>query len=111
MSALSPWGVVLPSLLIGALLAYGWAQQQARTRDALRRAREELRALEEQLDVWLWRTDAAHLLTELRPPAGSEGGSAPGVGLSLVERLAATAPESLRRLLDSHAPLHDIEAR
>ena len=111
MSALSPWGFVLPSLLIGALLAWLWAREHRRTRDALRRAREELRALQDQLDVWQWRTDATHRLVELRPPA--EGTSAPveGLGLALVERMAPVAPNALQQALDRRAPLHDIEGR
>jgi signal transduction histidine kinase len=111
MSALYVWGLVVPSLLVGALLAYGWSRRQARTVEALRRAREELRGLEEQLDVWQWRTDAAHRVTLLRPPAGAAPAAAPAAGLPLLERIAAAAPEALRGLLDSRAPLQDVEAR
>ncbi|TXC65608.1 hypothetical protein FSC37_04560 [Piscinibacter aquaticus] len=111
MSALSPWGFVLPSLLIGALLARLWVREQRRMRDALRRAREELRALQEQLDVWQWRTDAMHRLVELRPPA--DGATAPveGIGTALAERVAPIAPTALQQALDRRAPLHDLEGR
>ena len=111
MSALSSWGVVLPSLLIGAWLAWRWALEHRRTRDALRRAREELRALQDQLDVWQWRTDATHRLVDLRPPA--DGATAPveGLGLALAERMAPVAPATLQQALDRRAPLHDIEGR
>ncbi len=111
MSALSPWGFVLPSLLIGALLAYGWARQHARMRDALRSAREELRTLQDQLDVWQWRSDAAHRVVELRPPAGADAAAVQGVGLAVAERFAAASPQALQQALDSRTPLHDLEAR
>ena len=111
MSALSSWGVVLPSLLIGAWLAWRWALEHRRTRDALRRAREELRALQDQLDVWQWRTDATHRLVDLRPPADGVTAPVEGLGLALAERMAPVAPATLQQALDRRAPLHDIEGR
>ncbi|MBS0437146.1 MAG: hypothetical protein JSR75_20050 [Proteobacteria bacterium] len=111
MPALTPWALILPSLLIGALLAYGLARQHARTRDELRRAREELKRLNDQLDVWQWRTDAAHCLTLLRAPAGSEPGAALAPGVPLAERITFAAAEALRQQLAAHAPLHDLEGR
>ncbi len=111
MSALSPWGFVLPSLLIGALLATLWAREHLRTRDALRRAREELRALQDQLDVWQWRTDVTHRLVELRPPADGTTAAVEGIGLALAERVAPVAPKALQQVLERRAALHDIEGR
>ena len=111
MAALTPWAFVLPSLLIGALLAYGLARQHARTCDELRRAREELKRLNDQLDVWQWRTDTAHCLTLLRAPAGSEPGTVLGPGVPLAERIVFPAAEALRQQLAAHAPLHDLEGR
>ncbi|MBP5988668.1 MAG: hypothetical protein KA766_01465 [Piscinibacter sp.] len=111
MAALTPWAFVLPSLLIGALLAYGLARQHARTRDELRRAREELKRLNDQLDVWQWRTDTAHCLSLLRAPAGSEPGAPLTAGVPLAERIVFPAAEALRQQLAAHAPLHDLEGR
>jgi len=109
MSELSPWGFALPSLLVGALLAFGLSRRHARLREDLRRTREELRLLQDQLDVWQWRTDRQHRLTLLRAPAGTD--AAPPLGMALLDRIEVAAPETLRRLMDSHAPLDDIEAR
>ena len=111
MAALTPWAFVLPSLLIGALLAYGLARQHARTRDELRRAREELKRLNDQLDVWQWRTDTAHCLTLLRAPAGAAPGAPLAAGVPLAERIVFPAAEALRQQLAAHAPLHDLEGR
>ena len=111
MAALTPWAFVLPSLLIGALLAYGLARQYARTRDELRRAREELKRLNDQLDVWQWRTDTAHCLTLLRAPAGAAPGAPLAAGVPLAERIVFPAAEALRQQLAAHAPLHDLEGR
>jgi signal transduction histidine kinase len=105
------WAVALPSLLIGAGLAWWAAQRHARNVDALRRAREDLHRLESLVDVWLWRTDAAHCLTMLRAPAGVELPAAPGTGMPLWERVAAGGAESLRGRLDGHCALHDIDVR
>ncbi len=111
MAALTPWAFVLPSLLIGALLAYGLARQHARTRDELRRAREELKRLNDQLDVWQWRTDTAHCLSLLRAPAGAAPGAPLAAGVPLAERIVFPAAEALRQQLAAHAPLHDLEGR
>jgi signal transduction histidine kinase len=111
MSALTPWAIVLPSLLIGALLAYGLARQHTRTRDELRCAREELKQLSEQLDVWQWRTDTDHRLTSLRAPAGTGAPAALQAEVPLGERIVFQAPEVLRQLLDARAPLNDVEGR
>ena len=49
-------------------------RQRHAARGALRRTREDLRQLEEMLDLWQWHTDTAHRLTLLRAPAGGRAG-------------------------------------
>lgn len=110
-AAMAGWALALPSLLIGAGVAWWAAQRHARNVDALRRAREDLHRLESLVDVWLWRTDAAHRLTMLRAPAGVELPATPGTGMPLWERVASGGAESLRSRLDSRASLHDIDVR
>ncbi len=111
MSALTSWAIVLPSLLIGAWFAYGLARRQAQARDELREAREQLRRLQDLLDLWQWRTDAEHRLVMLRPPAGEHIDAPPTLGMALAERIVAAAPETLSQTLAARAPLHDIEGR
>ncbi|WP_341886934.1 ATP-binding protein [Variovorax sp. YR752] len=108
-AALTGWAIALPSVLIGAGLAWWAAQRHARSVDELRRARDDLHQLESLLDVWLWRTDADHRLTLLRAPAGAELPGAPDTGMPLWERLPCTGRESLRGWLDSRSALHDVE--
>ncbi len=108
MPALTSWALVLPSLLIGALLAFVLGRRWHRVRAELRRTREELRLLRDQLDVWQWRTDARHCLTRLRPPGGAELSID---GVALAERVSVDPPASLRQLLDARTVLEDVEGR
>jgi len=111
MSALTSWAFVLPSLLIGAWLAFGLARRQTQARDELREAREQLRRLQGLLDLWQWRTDAQHRLVLLHPPAGEDIEAPAPLGMALAERVAASAPDALRQALAAQAPLRDVEGR
>ena len=67
-------GLVSALALALALLALGWAWRSDRrlrqASAALQRSRAEAQGLAGLLDVWQWRTDAAHRLVELQPPRG-----------------------------------------
>ncbi len=110
-TALSSWAIALPSLLVGAGLAWWVAQRHTRQVEALRRARQDLAQLEALLDVWQWRTDADHRLTLLRAPAGVDATTSPAIGVPLWERLTPGDAASLRERLDHRAALHDVEVR
>ena len=70
-SAGGVWAVALPSFVIGALLALWAGRRHWQALAALRRSRDELRRLEEMLDLWQWRSDAGHRLQMLKAPPGS----------------------------------------
>jgi signal transduction histidine kinase len=110
-AALSGWAIALPSLLLGAALALWAGRRHARLQTQLRATREELRQLQELLDLWQWRSDAAHRITVLRAPAGIDPASAPAHGRPLWEGFPGASPETLRARLDSQAALHDVETR
>jgi signal transduction histidine kinase len=105
------WTLALLSLLVGALVAVWAVQRHRRTVAALRAARDELRALGEQSDVWVWRSDAGHRLQRLQPPAGIEWPSLPAADEPLWERFAAVDTAALRGPLAAGAPLQDIEVQ
>ena len=69
--------VVLVALVLGLVVAgaliWRGARQLRRHADELRGARARLQCLDDLVDVWQWRTDAAHQLTWLRPPRGAVG--------------------------------------
>ncbi|MFT3956583.1 MAG: ATP-binding protein [Piscinibacter sp.] len=109
--ALASWAIALPSLLIGAGLAWWAAQHHARQAEALRRTRQDLVQLEALLDVWQWRSDADHRLSLLRAPAGSEPGVAAATGVPLWERLPPGDSQALRAQLEQRAALHDVEVQ
>ena len=104
------WAVALPSFVIGALLALWAARRHGQALAALRQSRDELRRLEEMLDLWQWRSDAGHRLLSLKAPPGC---SAPpdASGALLWERFTDTDATALRAQLDGRLPLQGIEAR
>jgi signal transduction histidine kinase len=105
------WAVALPSFVIGALLALWAGRRHWQALAALRRSRDELRRLEEMLDLWQWRSDAEHRLRLLKAPPGSAAPADAASGALLWERFTDTDTASLRAQLDGRLPLQDIEAR
>ncbi|HPM65103.1 MAG TPA: ATP-binding protein [Piscinibacter sp.] len=110
-SAGGVWAVALPSFVIGALLALWAGRRHWQALAALRRSRDELRRLEEMLDLWQWRSDAGHRLLMLKAPPGSAAASEDTTGTLLWERFTGTDAASLRSQLDGRLPLQDVEAR
>ncbi len=105
------WAVALPSFVIGAALALWAARRHGQALAELRRSRDELRRLEEMLDLWQWRTDAHHRLVLLKAPPGAATPSASAGVMLLWERFTDTDVPALRARLDDRAPLQDLEAR
>ncbi len=104
------WVVALPSFVIGALIALWAARRHGQALAALRRSRDELRRLEEMLDLWQWRSDAGHRLVSLKAPPGCTVPPAAS-GALLWERFSDTDAAALRTQLEGRLPLQDIEAR
>lgn len=107
----SVWALALPSFVLGALFALWAGRRHWQALAALRRSREELRRLEDMLDLWQWRSDAGHRLLMLKAPAGSPAPADDAPGVPLWERFTDTDVAALRALLDGRRPLQDIEAR
>jgi signal transduction histidine kinase len=101
------WAIAAPSLIAGVLLALWAVRRHIRQAGELREARERLRALEALLDLWRWQADAQGRLTLLRAPDGHaqdvESGGA------LWERLRPADPEALRRRVERHEALAEVE--
>jgi signal transduction histidine kinase len=110
MNGLAWWLIVLVPAAAWATL---WiTRREQRLAAELHRARNELQALADTLDVWQWRSDAEHRLVRLRPPQGADsaawaGGAA--ASLPLWEVFVAGDAAALRARLASHAPLDDID--
>ena len=98
MAALTPWAFVLPSLLIGALLAYGLARQHAHTRRAAARPRRTQTPERSARRVAVAHRHR-HCLTLLRAPAGSRARRVPAAGVPLAERIVFPPAEALRQQL------------
>jgi signal transduction histidine kinase len=98
--------------LVLLIAAVAWlAVKQLHSASRLRQAHLQLHHLGNLLDVWLWRSDAQHRITQIRPPAGSapDHWAQPGRGQPLWEQFSSTVEASLRAQLDAHAPLDNIE--
>ena len=101
------------NLAVSAVLAAaaGWLLMRSQSREAeARRAREQLQALGDLLDVWQWRSDAQHRLVGLRPPAGAPAAdwAALPAPLPLWEHLRVADEGALRARMASGAPLDDV---
>ena len=112
--------VVLMALVLGLVVAgaliWRGARQLRQHADELRSVRARLQCLDDLVEVWQWRTNAAHQLIWLRPPRGVagalwSGASATGPGTALWERFLIDDEAALRARLASHAPLDAIEVR
>jgi signal transduction histidine kinase len=109
-------GSGLVAALLVALVALGstvvWlALRQRASAKRLHQAQVQLHSLGNLLDVWLWRSDAQHRITRIRPPAGSAASqwSRRTAGQSLWEQFPTPIEAALRAQLDAHAPLDGIE--
>lgn len=91
--------------------AIGWTlRAHRRARDnanQLQQCRAEAHALRSLLDVWQWRSDAQHRLTEWRAPAASPGGPVlrPGARLWDVFTLSNGSGAPLQERLEQASPL------
>ncbi|MEO8122421.1 MAG: ATP-binding protein [Burkholderiales bacterium] len=105
-----PW--VLAVGLACAAAAVGWTLWRQRALEtALHDARVDAAGLAEMVDAWLWRTDAAHCLTLLRP-ATADADSAPvnAIGRPPWALFGADdeAAATLRRRLESGLPVDGL---
>ena len=101
--------LVLVAALAGSV---AWlAVHQRRSAQRLRQSQLQLQILGNLLDVWLWRSDAQHRITRIRPPAGSGPSqwAQRTLGRSLWEQFPARIEAALRAQLDAHAPLDSVE--
>ena len=102
----TPAGTVVTLLsLTMAVGLLGWslhAQRRARAEARqLQQCRAESHALRTVLDVWQWRSDAQHRLTEWRAPAALDGpGPAPRLGARLWDVFACHAAATGQPLQD-----------
>ena len=106
----------LATALVLAVLALGiswvwFAVRQRRHAQRLRQAQLQLHSLANLLDVWLWRSDAQHRVTRIRPPAGATPSqwAQRTLGRPLLEQFPTRIEAALQAQLDAHAPLDGIE--
>ena len=102
------------ALALSALLAavIGWVLMRAQSQAVqVRQARIHLQALSDVLDVWQWRSDDQHRLTQLRPPGGAPGTDWTGAGSAqlLWEQFRPVDASGLKARMTNAASLDDIE--
>ncbi|WP_280151233.1 ATP-binding protein [Piscinibacter sp. XHJ-5] len=100
------WGM---AAIIMALFAWLLSRQR-RLAGELRDARIHARALGDLFDVWQWRSDADHHLTQLRPPNGTPAGAwtVPPAGELLWTRFRAGDEAAVRACVGAHSPVSDL---
>lgn len=111
---ISPFAWLAIVTFAALVAACAWlAVRDLRLRHSLQAERVRRQALENVLDVWQWRSDASHTLTELRPPHGSVAStwSTAAPGRSVWEQFEALDAAALRACLDAHAAIHDHKAQ
>lgn len=99
--------------LAAAVLAFaGWRRSRALSAE-LQAARVQAQALTDLLDVWQWRSDATHRLTQLRPPHGAPASAWAAIAADspLWAQFRCTEDSALRACLEAHAPLEDLTAQ
>ena len=107
--------VLLTSLLLLGVVLVGsviWlALRLRRSAQRFRQSQLQLQILGNLLDVWLWRSDAQHRITRIRPPAGSGPSqwAQRTLGRTLWEQFPVRIEAALRAQLDAHAPLDSVE--
>jgi signal transduction histidine kinase len=94
--------------LVAAATAVVWALRGQQRQRALERELQTVRAREHaithHLDVWLWRTDSQHRLTQLRPPVAAADQEAPALdGRPLLWEMLQAQDGKLRARVQSHA--------
>jgi len=108
-AALAWWAAV--ALLAACAVAIGvLLRRQQRLADELRDTRQQAQSLADLLDVWQWRTDAAHRITQLRPPQGASAAAwaPPPQGAAVWTHFRTADEAALRACLEAHAPLSDL---
>lgn len=99
-------------LLAAAVGALGtFVVHRRRESAALRELRQQSLLLGQQLDTWIWMTDAGHQLVRFQPPRGAPTSSwVEGAfsGEALWQRFDDESL-TLRARLEAHAPLEDLE--
>jgi len=85
-------------------------RRQRRLADELRTTRQEAQSLADLLDVWQWRSDAAHRIVQLRPPQGASAAAwkPPPQSAALWTHFRSPDEAGLRACLQAHAPLADL---
>jgi signal transduction histidine kinase len=99
-------------LAFAGLAFAGWRRYRALSAE-LQAARVQSQALEGLLDVWQWRSDATHRLTQLRPPHGAPASawSTLTADSPLWTQFRCTEDHTLRACLDARAPIEDLTAQ
>ena len=94
-------------LALAAAVIVWLLYRERRHAGELRESRLESHALADLLDVWQWRSDAAHHLVQMRPPHGAPAAawSAAPMGSPLWTRFVGVDEAALRACMDAHAPL------
>ena len=98
-------------VLIAAAATIAWLRRrQQRLGDDLRATRLQAQALADLLDVWQWRSDAAHRIVQIRPPRGApvSAWAEQPQGAALWTRFRAGDEKALQACLEAHAPLPDV---
>ena len=115
-AAIEASGSGLIAALLVALVALagsvvGLALSQRVGAQRLRQAQLQLHSLGNLLDVWLWRSDAQHRITRIRPPAGAAPSlwSQRVLGQPVWEQFPTPIEAALRAQLEAHAPLDGVE--
>lgn len=106
------WWCAALALAAAGLAFAGW--RRYRTLSAkLQAARVQSQALADLLDVWQWRSDATHRLTQLRPPHGAPATAWAALtpDSPLWTQFRCTEDRALRACLDAHAPIEDLTAQ
>lgn len=112
-AALATLALATLATAVGAVLAFRAARSRRQVAEDLRATRARAQAIEQQLDVWLWQSDAEHQLVALRPPLGASAAdwAAAQVPALVWDRFKADDDVALRARLNSGAPLDDMAVR
>jgi hypothetical protein len=112
--AASPWWLAALAMLALALVGVVLLRRQRALQRELQAERVQSRALSDLLDVWQWRSDCHHRLTQLRPPQGSSAADwnmPSGSGdTELWTHFRCAQSRALRACAESHAPITDLIA-
>lgn len=113
----APWPSLLwpaaAALLLLALGGWAWQARQTRaSRHALQQLRVERLALADTLDLWQWRSDAEHRITDWRPPSDAPATQwQSACGQRVWDCFEADDKAALRSRLEQHAALPALAVR